>query len=51
MNSEYQEKIAIKNRLTDYYREQSIKNGLSGIEKIVAYTPWNFSLEPCGEVL
>lgn len=42
MNSEYQEKIAIKNRLTDYYREQSIKNGLSGIEKIVAYTPLEF---------
>lgn len=39
MNSEYQEKIAIKNRLTDYYCEQSTKNGLSGIEKIVAYTP------------
>lgn len=42
MNREYQEKIAIKNRLTDYYREQSIKNGLSGIEKIVAYTPLEF---------
>jgi tryptophanyl-tRNA synthetase len=42
MNNEYQEKIAIKNRLTNYYREQSIKNGLSGMEKIAAYTPLEF---------
>lgn len=39
MNREYQEKIAIKNRLAKYYQEQSAKNGLSGMEKITAYTP------------
>lgn len=42
MTNEYQEKLAIKNRLAIYYQEQSIKNGLSGIEKIVAYTPLEF---------
>lgn len=42
MNREYQEKIAIKNRLAKYYQEQSAKNGLSGMEKIVAYTPLEF---------
>lgn len=42
MNDEYQEKLGIKNRLATYYQEQSSKNGLSGIEKIVAYTPLEF---------
>ncbi len=42
MNDEYQEKLDIKNRLEKYYQEQSIKNGLSGMEKIVAYTPLEF---------
>ena len=36
---EYQAKLAIKNRLADYYREQSVKNGLIGMEKVLAYTP------------
>jgi len=36
---EYQKKLTIKKRLTDYYREQSVKNGLVGMEKILAYTP------------
>ena len=42
MNNEYKEKLAIKNRLAKYYRDQSVKNGLSGMEKIVAYTPLEF---------
>ena len=42
MNHEYQEKLAIKNRLEKYYQEQSTKNGLSSVEKIVAYTPLKF---------
>lgn len=42
MSNEYQEKQAIKNRLAKYYQGQSIKNGLSGMEKIVAYTPLKF---------
>ena len=42
MKNEYQEKLAIKNRLGKYYQEQSIKNGLNGMEKIVAYTPLEF---------
>ena len=42
MNNEYQEKQAIKNRLAIYYQEQTAKNGLSGMEKIVAYTPLKF---------
>lgn len=37
--NEYQEKVAIKNRLAEYYREQSVKNGLSGMQKIKAYLP------------
>lgn len=39
MNDEYQEKLAIKKRLAEYYHEQGVKNGLSSMEKIVAYTP------------
>ena len=39
MKNEYQEKLAIKNRLTQYYLDQSIKNGLTSMEKVVAYTP------------
>lgn len=39
MNNEYQEKIDIKNRLAKYYQGQGVKNGLSGMDKIVAYTP------------
>lgn len=42
MNNEYQGKIDIKNRLAKYYQEQSVKNGLSGMEKILAYTPLAF---------
>jgi tryptophanyl-tRNA synthetase len=41
-SAEYQEKLAIKARLADYYREQSIKNGLTGLNKILAYTPIEF---------
>lgn len=37
--NEHQEKVAIKNRLLTYYREQSVKNGLSGMQKIKAYLP------------
>ena len=42
MTDEYKVKLAIKNRLAEFYQDQSIKNGLSGIEKIVAYTPLEF---------
>lgn len=42
MTSEYQGKLAIKNRLLEYYQDQSVKNGLSGMEKIIAYTPLEF---------
>ena len=42
MTDEYKEKLAIKNRFAEYYQDQSIKNGLSGMEKIVAYTPLEF---------
>lgn len=38
-NQDYKEKQIIKKRLAKYYRQQSIKNGLSGLEKIRAYTP------------
>lgn len=37
--NEYQEKVAIKNRLATYYQEQSVKNGLSDMRKIKAYLP------------
>lgn len=37
--NEYHEKVAIKNRLAKYYQEQSVKNGLSDMEKIKAYIP------------
>ena len=36
---EYQEKVAIKNRLAAYYRAQRTKNGLSDMAKIKAYMP------------
>lgn len=36
---EYQEKMAMKNRLAVYYRQQGVKNGLSDMEKIKAYLP------------
>lgn len=39
---EYQEKLAIKRRLAKYYQGQSIKNGLSGLDKILAYTPLEY---------
>ena len=42
MKSEYSEKLAIKNRLAKYYQDQSVKNGLSGMEKIISYTPLEF---------
>lgn len=42
MNDEYQEKLAIKKRLAEYYHEQGVKNGLSGMEKIIAYTPLEY---------
>ncbi|MFZ2200019.1 MAG: tryptophan--tRNA ligase [Microgenomates group bacterium] len=41
-SKEYQEKIAIKQRLAKYYLSQSIKNGLSGMEKVLAYTPLEY---------
>lgn len=37
--AEYQEKLAIKERLAQYYLDQSVKNGLNGMEKVLAYTP------------
>lgn len=42
MTDEYQDKLAIKNRLATYYQEQSIKNGLSGVGKVIAYTPLEY---------
>lgn len=39
---EYQEKIAIKRRLDKYYQGQRTKNGLSGLDKILAYTPLKY---------
>lgn len=36
---EYQEKLAIKNRLELYYRFQSTKNGLQNIDRIKSYLP------------
>ncbi len=37
--NEYQEKIAIKKRLAIYYRDQSVKNGLTDMRRIKAYLP------------
>lgn len=39
MNRDYSNKLAIKKRLEEYYREQETKNGLSGMEKILTYLP------------
>lgn len=39
---EYKEKLTIKSRLDKYYLSQSTKNGLSGMEKILAYTPLEY---------
>jgi len=39
MNKEYLEKLAIKKRLASYYKKQSKKNGLVGMEKLLAYIP------------
>lgn len=39
MNKEYLEKLAIKKRLASYYKKQSKKNGLVGVEKLLAYMP------------
>lgn len=41
-SNEYYDKMAIKKRLAKYYRDQSIKNGLSNAEKILAYTPLEY---------
>ena len=34
MNDEYKNKLAVKNRLTQYYLDQSVKNGLASMEKL-----------------
>lgn len=39
---EYLEKLAIKRRLDKYYQGQSTKNGLSRLDKILAYTPLKY---------
>lgn len=39
MNKEYLEKLAIKKRLASFYKKQSRKNGLVGMEKLLAYIP------------
>lgn len=39
---EYLEKLAIKSRLAEYYAAQSTKNGLSGMDKVLAYTPLEY---------
>ena len=41
-SNEYQEKLAIKKRLTEYYLGQSTKNGLSAMDKVLAYTPLEY---------
>jgi tryptophanyl-tRNA synthetase len=41
-SKEYQEKVAIKQRLAKYYLSQSTKNGLGGMEKVLAYTPLEY---------
>lgn len=41
-SKEYSEKLSIKARLVEYYHGQTTKNGLSGMEKIVAYTPLQY---------
>ena len=38
-NKEYLEKLAIKKRLASFYKKQSRKNGLVGMEKLLAYIP------------
>ncbi len=40
--NEYLEKSAIKKRLAKYYLAQSTKNGLSGMDKVLAYTPLEY---------
>lgn len=40
--NEYLEKLAIKKRLAKYYLAQSTKNGLSGMDKVLAYTPLEY---------
>lgn len=37
--NEYQEKVAIKKRLATYYRDQSVKNGLTDMRRIKSYLP------------
>ncbi len=40
---EYDEKTSIKNKLDDYYRAQTTKNGLESLEKILRYLPKKYS--------
>ena len=36
---EYKEKLLIKKRIDSYYQKESVKNGLSGLERIKKYVP------------
>lgn len=40
--NEYLEKLATKTKLAKYYDSQSRKNGLSGLDKILSYTPLEY---------